>query len=77
MKLIQQAISNVFPDFAADTITLETRLSEIPDWDSMNAVNLIMEIEALTGRNNLALEFGSDINIGQVVEMLRARGLDN
>lgn len=76
MKLVQQAIGNVFPDCDASALTLETKLSELPDWDSMNAINLIMEIEALSGRQNLALQFGPDITVGQLVEMLRAHGLN-
>jgi hypothetical protein len=38
----------------------------------MNAVNLVVEIEELSGRQNLGLLFGHDVTISDVIEMLLA-----
>ena len=76
MKLIQQAIKNVFPDAVVEDFTEATKLLDIPGWDSMNAVNLAVEIEVLSGCHSLGLEFGDDVTIGQIVERLKARGVN-
>ena len=76
MKLIQQAIKNVFPDADTNILSEETELVEIPGWDSMNAVNLALEIELLSGCQNLGLQFYDEVTIGQIIEMLRAKGVN-
>ena len=75
MELLRQAIVYVFPEADSSKITLETKLADIPGWDSMNAVNVLAQLEALTGRANLQLVFGSDLTIAQVLEALRAQGV--
>lgn len=75
MELLRQAIVYVFPEADGSKITPETKLAEIPGWDSMNAVNVLAQIEALTGRGDLQLVFGSDLTISQLVEALRAQGV--
>jgi acyl carrier protein len=40
LRKIQAGILENFPDAAAVAITLETKLGEIPEWDSIAAVNL-------------------------------------
>jgi acyl carrier protein len=40
LRKIQAGILDIFPDAAAFEITLETKLGEIPEWDSIAAVNL-------------------------------------
>jgi acyl carrier protein len=76
MKLIQQAIKNVFPDADTNILTEETKLAEIPGWDSMNAVNLVVEIELLSGCQNLGLQFDDEVTIGQIIKMLRPKGVN-
>ena len=45
MKKLFDAIIEVFPDFDENTYYEDMPLKEIPDWDSMNSVNLQMAIE--------------------------------
>ena len=75
MELLRQAIEYVFPEAQGTKMTLETRLTEIPGWDSMNAVNILVQLEALTGRGDLQLVFGNSLTISQVLEALRAQGV--
>jgi hypothetical protein len=76
VDILRQAIVYVFPEADASRITLETKLADIPGWDSMNAVNLLAQLEALTGRGGLQLAFSSSLTIAQVLEALRAQGVD-
>ena len=75
MELLRQAIVYVFPEADGSKITLETKLAEIPGWDSMNAVNVLAQLEAQTGRGDLQLVFSSELTIAQLVESLRAQGV--
>jgi len=75
MKLIEEAISNVFPTADTHNLTMETKLSELDDWDSMNAINLVMELEELSGCHNMRLIFNETTTIGQIAEGLRSRGV--
>jgi len=54
---------------------METKLSELDDWDSMNAINLVMELEELSGCHNMRLIFNETTTIGQIAEGLRSRGV--
>jgi hypothetical protein len=76
MKLICQAITNVFPEADANLLTEETKLADIPGWDSMNAVNLVLEIELLSGCQSLSLQLGDDVSIGQILNLLRGKGVN-
>lgn len=42
----------------------------------MNAVNVLAELEAPTDREGLQLDFGSKVTISQVLETLRAQGVE-
>ena len=75
MKLIEEAICNVFPKANARALTMETKLSEIDDWDSMSAINLIVELEGLSGCHNLHIMFGAETTIENIAEGLRSRGV--
>ena len=76
MELLIQALVSVFPEADASKITLETKLADIPGWDSMNAVNVLAQLEALTGRENLQLAFSSNLTISQALEALRSQGVE-
>jgi acyl carrier protein len=76
VELLIKALVSVFPEADASKITLETKLADIPGWDSMNAVNVLAQLEALTGRENLQLAFSSNLTISQVLEALRSQGVE-
>jgi hypothetical protein len=75
MDVLRQALVYVFPEADASKITPETKLADLPGWDSMNAVNVLAQLEALTGRGGLQLTFSSDLTVAQVLEALRAQGV--
>ncbi len=75
MEVLKKALVFVFPEAEASRITPETKLADIPGWDSMNAVNVLAQLEALTGRSGLQFAFSSDLTVAQVLEALRAQGV--
>ncbi len=46
MKRLIEAVCAVFPETDADSLTGASTLGRLPGWDSMNAVNLLLEINA-------------------------------
>jgi len=49
MQNLTTAVRTAFPSLPVDMIRPELRLSTCPNWDSMNAVNLMMEIASVCG----------------------------
>jgi len=76
MNIIKEAIANVFPKTDANAITMQTKLCEIDEWDSMNAVNLVAELEGVSGCKNLQLDFDTETTVGDIVEGLRMQGIE-
>ena len=75
MQKLLLAIKAVFPDADTSTLNSNTTMAQIPGWDSMNAVNLLLEIEATFGCTNLSLEFSDHQTLGEVCDQLRSSGL--
>jgi hypothetical protein len=75
MNLVEQAIINTFPDTDAARLNGEMELREIPLWDSMNAINLLAEIERLSGCSGLQIQFSENITVSEITEMLRSKGV--
>ncbi len=75
MKLINKAIVAVFPKIDAGTLAPNTQLGLLPGWDSMNAINLQIELEALTGRPDLELVLTPDMTLTDLASALKKRGV--
>ena len=74
MNVVQQAIINLFPDADKTRLNGETQLKDIILWDSMNAINLVMEIESLSGCSELPLKFSETVTISEIEEIVRSKG---
>ena len=75
MQKLLQAIQTVFPGTDVSSLQPDTKMSQIPGWDSMNAINLVLEIENTFGCSNLSIEFGAEKTFGQLCDELRAHKL--
>jgi acyl carrier protein len=71
---IIDALNDVFAFEQAPALTPDTRLEEIPDWDSMNAVNLQMRLEARLGKSLKGLPITGRMTLGELQTALRAAG---
>ena len=70
LKKLTAAIEDLFPDLGALIIIGETRLGDIPDFDSMAAVNLQTFIET-TFKITLSLDLlGEDATIAEIIDYI-------
>ncbi len=78
MKNIIDSIVVCFPDVDPSQLTGSTRFSEIPGWDSMNSVNLLIDLESRLGDGvELTFVITGDDTLGSVEERLRKSGYDS
>jgi len=45
LELLKSSIKDVFPNFEESKFDVNLKLRDIPGWDSMNAVNLLVVLE--------------------------------
>jgi acyl carrier protein len=70
MKIILDAIIEVFPKQRSSEISPDLKLGEIDGWDSMNAVNLQIELEARMETGLLSFVVTDDLTIEQLVRQI-------
>ncbi len=70
MERLAKVIKSVFEDFDEGGLRKTMKLSEIPDWDSMNAVNLQLELESAYGIELAATAVRGDTTIGELAALL-------
>lgn len=69
-----EAILRVFPYIDAKALSEEMRLGQIEGWDSMNSINLQVELEKTFGVNLSDFPLGSEHTVAAVVLALRGKG---
>jgi acyl carrier protein len=75
LDIIKEAILDIFPEAGDMAIESDTRLGDIPEWDSMNAVNLQTYLEkkyAFSIPLDLLIE---DTTLGEVIRYI-ARNIE-
>ena len=75
MNIIESAIIGLFTNVEIKDLTDKTILESLPGWDSMNAINLQIEIESLAGRSNLGIVLTDKMTIHDIKLELRKRGV--
>ena len=74
MRNLAAALRTVFPSLAEKDVVPDMRLGDCPNWDSMNAVNLVMEIETACGAKMGTYEPKDDARLADVVAVIVAAG---
>lgn len=74
MKKLIEVIKSVFPDAVVEKCTLATLLEDIPDWDSMNSVNLQIELENAFGVSFLDDGLDGKTSIQTLMNLLKEKG---
>ncbi len=70
LKMFMVGFEDLFPELGDLVITGETRLGDIPDFDSMAAVNLQTFIET-TFKVTLSLDLlGEDTTIAEIIDFI-------
>jgi acyl carrier protein len=75
MKTIIKAISNVFPETNVTVLLPETKLYEISGWDSMNAINLQMELATLLQKEDLDFKLSDKMTLKDIADELSKLGV--
>lgn len=76
-KQIIDSITPVFRDVFDDPtliLTEELSANDVPNWDSLNHITLIVELEALTGIALSTDELVNLQNVGDFVRLLAEKG---
>jgi acyl carrier protein len=76
MEKIRTSVCTVFRDARPEDIHSDTRLGDIPGWDSMNGVNLLLELESSFGMSLVDLQLSENDRIATLVNTLRQRGAE-
>ena len=74
MEKIRTALKNVFPELKDEQVTDELKLYDIPGWDSMNVINLQLELETILGLDLSAFQMTGDLTLKQLREKLAEAG---
>jgi len=72
---IKTCLKTVFPDCEPDSICSETRLGDIAGWDSMNSVNLLLELEAAFSVSLLDAKLQEKDHVSDIVSLLARKGV--
>jgi acyl carrier protein len=74
MDNLLAAVRNTFPNLPVEKIRPATRLSELPNWDSMTAVNLLMEVATSCGTELKNFEPSDTMTLAELAEVIAADG---
>ena len=70
LKRIEEGLKEIFPETEDMEMTADTCLGEVPDWDSMAAVNLQAYLEQTFRVSVLAEQLDEDTTLGEVVVLI-------
>lgn len=74
MEKTVKAIRSVFPEMKADAITADLRLGNIPGWDSMNSINLQIELEKEFAVDLSDTQLTEGLKLSDVLDILKNKG---
>ena len=66
LNQVISGLKDVFPEAANQPLDGETRLSELPEWDSMAAVNLQTQLQQIFGLEIPLELLGDDTRLAEV-----------
>lgn len=71
LDIIKEAIMEIFPEVGDMAIDSDTRMGDIPEWDSMNAVNLQTYLEKRCAVNIPLEILIEDTTVGELARFMR------
>jgi acyl carrier protein len=74
MVKLKSVLQSVFPKWDPSTCNETLYLRDVAGWDSMNSVNLSLELETAFGIDLSGIVFSGEQTISDVVRMLRENG---
>jgi acyl carrier protein len=74
MEKIKTALLTVFPEINIGTVTEKLKLVTIPGWDSMNSINLQIELEKHFNIELSDSPLGDEQTVSDVIDIIRHKG---
>ena len=75
MKRIFDSLKATFNDFDCESFTEDMALGEIPDWDSMNSMNFIAELEETYKADLSDVMLKESHTVSDIVKILQSKGI--
>jgi len=70
---LKEELAEIFPEIVTMNITPDTLLEEIPDWDSMAAINLLVFLNDHYDLNLKQDSLTDDTPFGEILEQIEER----
>ena len=75
MQRISQAIKSVFPEFDISRFRQDLEMGQIPGWDSMNSINLQMQIESMFNIKFGDFSLNDYHKVSDIVNFMKEKGI--
>lgn len=75
MQRLSQAIKAVFSDFDESQFNEKLEMGQIPGWDSMNSVNLQLQIELAFNVKFGDFSLNDEHRVSDVINFLQTKGI--
>jgi acyl carrier protein len=76
MDKIIACLKEVFPDCNPALISSDTRLGDVPGWDSMNSINLLMSLEAAFSVSLADDQLTAKQQVSDIAALLRSKDVE-
>ena len=73
MIRVVEAIKTVFPDFDEATFSSDMEMLQIPGWDSMNSVNLQMQLQTMFNVQFDQFVLSDESRVSDIVAFLKSK----
>ncbi len=73
MTRVKDAITTVFPEFDPATFSDDMEMLAIPGWDSMNSVNLQMQLQTVFAVPFDQFVMGDETRVSDIAAFLKAK----
>jgi acyl carrier protein len=74
MEKLKKALADVFPGIKPETIDMGLQLGKIPGWDSMNSINLQIELEKQYNVDLSDSQLGEEQTLGEILSVIKNKG---
>jgi acyl carrier protein len=74
MEKLKNAVLAVFPEIKPEAMEPGLKLGNIPGWDSMNSINLQIELEKQFSIDLSDTQLGEEQTLGEVIDTIKNKG---
>jgi acyl carrier protein len=75
MQRLSKAIKTVFSDFDESQFSRDLEMGQIPGWDSMNSINLQMQIESMFNIQFGEFNLNDYHKVSDIINFMKGKGI--